>query len=140
MHARTSSLLVIGCLGLAGTAFGQQALENLGKYEYMAKCASCHGVTGKGDGPMRSALVKAPPDLTTYARRNGGAFPTQLAWQVIDGRLEQITAHGSREMPVWGQDFRRDALRANEATPNPEWQVAGRISALVDYLASIQVK
>lgn len=140
MHGQLRTILAIGSLGLCGASFGQQALENLGKYEYMSKCAACHGVAGKGDGPMRSALAKAPPDLTTYAKRNGGAFPTQLAWQIIDGRPVEIASHGSREMPVWGQDLRREILRNNEATPNPEWQVAGRISALIDYLASIQAK
>lgn len=139
MLTNWQAIVLSGSLGISGTAFAQQALENLGKYEYMAKCASCHGVTGKGDGPMRQALSKAPSDLTTYAKRNGGAFPTQLAWQVIDGRTE-VSAHGNREMPVWGQDFRREALKVNEGTPNPEWQVAGRISALIGYLQTIQAK
>lgn len=139
MRTSWQIIVVSGCLSVSGAAFAQQALENLGKYEYMAKCASCHGVAGKGDGPMQKALSKAPPDLTTYAKRNGGAFPTQLAWQIIDGRTE-VSAHGTREMPVWGQDFRREVLKMNAGTPNPEWQVAGRISALIDYLATIQVK
>lgn len=139
MLTNWQTILVSACLGISGTAFAQQALENLGKYEYMAKCASCHGVAAKGDGPMRKALSKAPPDLTTYAKRNGGAFPTELAWQVIDGRTE-IPAHGTRDMPVWGQELRREVLKVNEGTPNPEWLVAGRISALIDYLATIQVK
>lgn len=133
------TILVSVCFGVSGTAFAQQALENLGKYEYMSKCASCHGVSGKGDGPVRSALSKAPADLTTYAKRNGDKLPTQLAWQVIDGRTE-IPAHGSREMPVWGQELRKEVLKVNEGAPNPEWQVFGRISALIDYLGTIQVK
>lgn len=130
----------LAALGLAMSgALAQAGKYDMGKYEYQAKCASCHGVDGKGDGPMRKALTKAPPDLTTYAKRNGGAFPTQLAWQVIDGRTMESGAHGSREMPVWGQDFRREVWRP-EPGPKPEWYVAGRIAALVDYLESIQVK
>jgi hypothetical protein len=43
-------------------------------------------------------------------------------------------------MPVWGQDFRRDVLKSPEPPAAPEWYVAGRIQALIDYLTSIQVK
>jgi mono/diheme cytochrome c family protein len=142
MYAKPLVFLLAGAFGLAGVALAQQSgagKYDLGKYEYQAKCASCHGVSGKGDGPMRAALKKAPSDLTTFAKRNGGAFPSQLAWQVIDGRPVETGAHGTREMPVWGQDFRREFLRP-EPGPSAEWYVAGRISAPVDYLESIQAK
>lgn len=136
----------LACVAMAlpAWAVAQGALD-FGKYEYYAKCASCHGISGKGDGAVAKHLTKAPPDLTTYAKRNGGAFPTQLAWQAIDGRPVAIGAHGTAEMPVWGQDFRRDAAlrpadRLDPAGPGPEWHVARRITALVDYLASIQTK
>lgn len=43
-------------------------------------------------------------------------------------------------MPVWGQELRKEVLKVNEGAPNPEWQVFGRISALIDYLGTIQVK
>lgn len=138
--SKALAIVVASALGLAATAFAAEPGKyDLGKYEYQSKCASCHGVGGKGDGPMRKVLTKAPTDLTTFAKRNGGAFPTQLAWQIIDGRPVESGAHGVREMPVWGQDFRREVLRP-EPGPTPEWYVAGRISALIDYLQSIQVK
>lgn len=130
-------------MALPVMALAQESAD-FGKYEYYAKCASCHGISGRGDGTVATVLTKAPPDLTKYAQRNGGVFPTQLAWQVIDGRPVAISAHGTREMPVWGQDFRRETLRPADrldpAGPGPEWHVARRITALVDYLASIQTK
>ena len=123
---------------------GAQDSVDFGKYEYYAKCASCHGLSAKGDGPVAKHLTKAPPDLTTYAKRNGGTFPTQLAWQAIDGRPVAIGAHGTADMPVWGQEFRRESIRPADrmdpAGPTPEWYVARRIMALIDYLASIQAK
>ena len=121
-----------------------QGGADFGKYEYYAKCASCHGESGKGDGKVAEYLTKPPADLTTYAKRNGGVFPTQLAWDVIDGRPVAIGPHGTREMPVWGQEFRRETVRPADRLdpkgPSPEWFVSRRIAALIDYLASIQVK
>lgn len=67
-------------------------------------------------GAVAKHLSQAPPDLTTYAKRNGGAFPTQLAWQAIEGRPVAIGAHGTAEVPVWGQDFRRDAAVSPRAS------------------------
>jgi mono/diheme cytochrome c family protein len=138
MNSKSLLVLIAGAAGIAGVALAQPGMD-LGKYEYQAKCASCHGISGKGDGPLRKVLAKAPSDLTTYAKRNGGTFPTQLAWQTIDGRPIESGAHGTREMPVWGQDFRREVIRP-EPGSTPEWLVAGRISALIDYLTSIQAK
>ncbi len=94
---------------------------------------------------MRPYLVKHPSDLTTLAKRSGGAFPTQLVWLMIDGRAEKDTGpHGTREMPVWGREYRQEVLRAagpeGAAFAQPEWYVRGRIVALIDYMARIQAK
>ena len=129
---------------ISGAAFAQQDFD-LGKHEYDSKCASCHGASGKGDGSIRAHLVKAPSDLSTLAKRNGGAFPSQLVWMTIDGRTStQIGPHGSREMPVWGSEYRQEVLRAagpeGAMYAKPEWYVRGRIVALIDYLARIQGK
>ncbi len=67
-------------------------------------CASCHGVNGNGDGPVASALKTRPPRLTTLAKRNHGTFPTARVRSIIAGD-EVPTAHGRREMPVWGPIF-----------------------------------
>ena len=84
-----SSVLLSG-LGLAlvtlGGASEAQTSFDFGKNEFMASCASCHGVTAKGDGAMSGQLLKAPTDLTTMAKRNGGVFPVQYAWEILDGR------------------------------------------------------
>ena len=135
------AVVLASALCAPGAALAEQFPE-LGKYEYYSKCAPCHGMTGKGEGSVSSFLVKRPPDLTTYAKRNGGAFPTQLAWGIIDGRSgSEIGPHGTREMPIWGQEYRREILRTGGPEgPNPEWYVAGRVTALLDYLASLQAK
>lgn len=130
--------------GWVAGASAQQAqpyVHDLGKLEYESSCASCHGLSGKGDGSLRNYLTKAPSDLTTLAKRNGGAFPTQLVWEMIDGRSStDVFWHGSREMPVWGLRYRVDAMKDPATMGQPEWYVRGRIVALLDYLARIQQK
>ena len=126
------------CAGLAlfsGAGWAQQGRVDFGHREFVASCASCHGASAKGDGVLATYLVKPPSDLSTLARRNGGVFPAQRVRDTIDGRGSiDIGPHGGRDMPVWGQVY-----RAEDTQP---YELHGRIriSALVDYLARIQVK
>ena len=90
-------------------------------------CATCHGVTGVGNGPAAKALAKAPADLTKISARNGGTFPEVRVKRYIEG-LDEVAAHGSRDMPVWSTLFR---------SMQPD-TVPLRIQALTDFLATIQ--
>jgi len=119
-----------------------------GKFEYRVGCAACHGVNGKGMGPV-AALFGAPPtDLTLLAKKNNGVFPFNSVYEVIDGR-QLVIAHGTRDMPIWGDRFTPSPNRA--ASPNaadgfvnplfdPETVVRMRILAVIDYLNRIQEK
>lgn len=134
-------LVTVAALGLSTLASGQVSpgAMDQGKIEYDAHCASCHGPTGKGNGELRRFLTSPPSDLTQMARRNGGAFPNQLAWEIIDGRSSrEIGPHGTRTMPVWGQAYRLEALQQAVTAQQPEWYVRNRIVALLDYLSRIQ--
>ncbi len=71
---------------------------------YHAYCASCHGMDGRGNGPVASALNTQPSDLTRIAERNGGIFPLERVKKIISGD-QMVSAHGSHEMPVWGPVF-----------------------------------
>ena len=57
-----------------------------GKSEYLSSCATCHGVDGKGDGPLSDHLKTRPADLTTLAQRNNGFLPLNDVYEIIDGR------------------------------------------------------
>ncbi len=144
MSARTTTLLLIGAAGVAlgvhAAGSGPASVHSAGQLEFQAHCAACHGADGKGNGPLSVALLHRAPDLTTYAARNGGAFPRQLAWDTIDGRPYGGDDNPSRQMPLFGLEFRDDAQRGVEALAAPEWQVSERIAGLVDYLASLQTK
>jgi mono/diheme cytochrome c family protein len=139
---RTTGFLVsaaVGCvlMSVAATATAQQKAD-LGKREYDSKCAVCHGKDAKGDGPYAAELKRKPADLTTIAKRNGGVFPSPRMYDLIEG---SGAGHGPRDMPVWGWDY---TIRASEKHPGaPENQAAyvrTRITALVEYLNTLQVK
>lgn len=98
---------------------------------YIAYCASCHGRTGRGDGPVAEYLKIPPADLTTIAGRAQGVFPTYEVGRIIDGR-QIVRAHGDAAMPVWGDAFKPLAPGIEEA------EVRARIDALVKYLESMQ--
>ncbi|HXQ30648.1 MAG TPA: cytochrome c [Steroidobacteraceae bacterium] len=74
---------------------------------YQRFCASCHGRTLAGDGPVARSLTVAVPDLARIAARHGGAYPDNWVYRVIDGR-ETVMAHGPRDMPVWGVELWRE--------------------------------
>jgi mono/diheme cytochrome c family protein len=119
---------------MAGLALAQNP-PDIGKMEYQTSCASCHGVSGKGDGPMASQLHKKPDDLTTVAKANGGVFPYKRLEDFIDGRAYvNIGSHGPREMPVWGNIYRMEDNKPQD------WHARNRIAALLDYLNRIQEK
>jgi mono/diheme cytochrome c family protein len=130
-------ILVGGLLWLwAGNSLAQeQEVVSAGKNVYNQNCAVCHGREGKGDGVAASMLTVKPADLTQIAKKNGGEFPFWKVYGIIDGR-QDVKAHGTRDMPIWGQEFRLQAGTSAGA----ESQVRGRILELANYLRSIQAQ
>lgn len=106
-------------------------LESIaGRDSFEFYCTSCHGKTGKGDGPTAPALKMRPTDLTSLARRNGGAFPKDRVLAIVTGTGRPVAAHGSTDMPVWGQIFRW--LDPSEP------RVKQRIEDIVAYVEKLQ--
>ncbi|MCB1900240.1 MAG: c-type cytochrome [Rhodocyclaceae bacterium] len=131
-----SRILAIGLLALAASAFAAER-PGLGPSEFASRCAVCHGLDGRGDGPFAPLMIHPPADLTTLARRSGGEFPAERVYQVIDGRAE-IASHGPREMPIWGRELLTEYQRSQAVIVDPETYVRDRITALVDYLRGLQ--
>jgi mono/diheme cytochrome c family protein len=92
---------LVACSTRSPTADGGR---DEGAQLYRRACASCHGIDARGGGPVAAALRVAPPDLTRLAESHGGSFPRRYVLDVIAGR-EASRAHGTREMPVWGDRF-----------------------------------
>ena len=113
----------------AGTGRAGEA-EDADRALFVKYCAACHGEDGKGGGFVAPVLAKAPPDLTHLARDAGGEFPLARVMRAIDGR-NTIRAHGSAEMPVWGEVFVSDPL-------NDTLEVRMKVRRLAQHLRNIQ--
>lgn len=100
---------------------------------YLQHCASCHGESGEGTGPVADSLARKPSDLTRIAERNGGHFDEANVMSVIDGR-RAVAEHGPREMPVWGAVFEEQGRPGHY----PAYTSLLHSRALTDYLRSIQ--
>jgi len=108
----------------------KQTLASNGKQMFETYCAVCHGKDAKGTGPAAKALTKTPADLTRISARNGGTFPDVKVKRFIEG-LDEVAAHGTRDMPMWGELF-----RSLDAGDRGFAQI--RVQALNDYLKSLQ--
>jgi mono/diheme cytochrome c family protein len=82
----------------AGQSAAQKADVGAGKAKYAQLCASCHGASGKGDGPAAGALNPKPRD------HSDGKYMKTLK----DGDIFKIIKEGggavgkSPLMPPWG--------------------------------------
>ena len=113
----------------------QQVLKQTtaGAAVFSTYCASCHGTSARGDGPLASSMRRKPANLTEIAKRNGGVYPSELVFRTIDGR-NPVRGHGGPDMPVWGDAFSRSREAGDET------RVKAVIQSLVDYLDGIQLR
>jgi mono/diheme cytochrome c family protein len=123
-------LVFVMAIGVIGSPTLGAAPAPDGATLFRTHCATCHGTSGRGDGPTAAALRRPPTDLTRFALDNGGVFPGERLRRVIDGR--GVVSHGTPDMPVWGVALKRTEAGVDEA------EVAARIDALVRYIMSIQ--
>ncbi|MGC9420832.1 MAG: c-type cytochrome, partial [Rhodovulum sp.] len=102
---------------------------------FRAECATCHGLSARGDGPMASVLTLAMPDLTLMSAQNGGVFPLARVVAVIDGRTE-LAGHGG-PMPVYGFSLRGEGV-ALSGPDGVEIRTSAEIAAIAQWLESVQ--
>ena len=129
-------LLPLSIMGLGGTALAQDPA--IGQEEYRMHCAACHGLDGRGDGPIGQILKTPAPNLAMITERNGGKFPVEKIYAIIEGS-SVIAAHGTRDMPLWGERYRQ---APKPVTPDQASMSDGfaqqRILSLVYYLGTMQ--
>jgi len=102
------------------------------KAMYSSYCTPCHGVNGKGNGPLASSLKRTPPDLTKLSRNNGGVFPIDHVIGVI-GHGTSASGHDKAGMPNWAEEL-------GKIDQTNKVDTALRISNLSKYLETLQSK
>lgn len=119
-----------------------QHLKNKTKGEvlYTNLCASCHGKSGIGNGPVASQLKTKPKDLTKLKQKMGDAFDTKVIKDRIDGRT-MPRAHGIPEMPVWGEWFSIQSMSKGRLQDDHEGikkDTEKNLEALAEYILTLQ--
>ena len=127
---KLSLIMMMAC---TAPAYGQDAVQ--GQAIYSFHCATCHGVSATGNGPMSASLGVAPTDLTAVSAQNGGAFPTIRVVMRIDGR-DPLGSHGSA-MPIYGDFFEGTDVATKAETGQPI-MTSQPIVDLLAFLKSIQ--
>lgn len=109
------------------------AAADQGEIFYMQYCSSCHGKDGRGNGSVSRYLKIRVPDLTVLKKNHKGIYPLDDVMAAIDGR-RNVRAHGDRQMPVWGEVFRKEA----EKEKYSELTSLLKAKVIAEYIAELQ--
>jgi hypothetical protein len=138
-------LHAVACVCAFLVFMGQADLANAESGEahrdFLDLCADCHNADAKGNGPLSKNLARVPPDLTRIRERAHGVFDEKAVYDWILG-LEMTDAHGSREMPIWGDWLMDEAVEDStslDAARAAEQEIERRILAIVKYLKALQI-
>lgn len=134
--AKAAVLLLVS----GGFAFAQDdiGVDSIGRMEFQKYCAACHGMSGKGDGPLLEFLKETPPDLTLISKRHNGVYPVKKVYEWIRDP-HRIRAHGTKEMPIWGDRYSQEIIETyGPDYTGPGSSVQERILELVFYVGTLQ--
>lgn len=123
--------LSVGLLALSVTP--GLAEETIGQAVFTQYCATCHGVSGVGDGPLTEMITAQVPDLTQISAQNDGVFPMLNVIHIIDGRTG-LRGHGG-PMPTYGSIFASESFDAEFGSVI---YTRAKILSLAYFLESIQ--
>jgi len=133
MKLALTSLAVLGaCVALAACT---PPVPDTGAADYAQFCASCHGASGKGDGPAAAGMRPRPADLTLLARGNGDRFPRLRVMNRIDGYTMGMS---DSPMPQFGQELRDGPTVLFDAGDGVSTPTPARLVALTGYLEQLQ--
>jgi mono/diheme cytochrome c family protein len=123
---------LIAALSVSQSALSSDKDVSDGHRYFVRYCASCHGTDGLGDGPVAKSLVTPPANLRKLGDKYGMPLPAHRIAEIIDGR-DTARAHGSHEMPVWGEKLYE--LGQGE---RGEYGIGEVIGKIIAYLNTIQ--
>lgn len=133
MIPRPAVPVVILSLALVLSACAREEVPiDAGRALFVENCAACHGMGGKGDGPLAEGMRRKPTDLTQIAARNGGVWDMAAVMSRIDGYRQDGGA-----MPEFGAVLEGPTVMVDTGdgieTPTPQ-----PLFELADYLRRIQ--
>jgi len=96
----------------------------IGKEMYERHCITCHGVTGKGDGPRAIKLNQTPGDFTTEAFK-----------KETDGAIFYKMTEGHKDMP----SFKR-RIPGNDDVIDGSFGKTGTPGDLINYIRTLAKK
>lgn len=76
---------------------------------YDTNCGTCHGASGKGDGPAASNLDHKPSNLTKNFHKKNGSNDSYLFWRITTGGTEEPFKSQNSLMPAF-----KDVLSVTE--------------------------
>jgi mono/diheme cytochrome c family protein len=90
-------------------AFADKTFDQWGSYEQASKgmnlyrdnCMSCHGVDGRGTGPLAKSLKHPPADLTNNFHTAAGKGDQYLFWRISEGGTAEPFASMGSAMPAF---------------------------------------
>jgi cytochrome c oxidase cbb3-type subunit 3 len=106
-HYVPISLMALCALVLGTALFSHAADAEQGKKLYGQFCASCHGQSGKGDGPAAAALNPKPRDHTDKETMS----------KLSDDELLKVIKNGGASvgksplMPAWGASLKDEQIQ-----------------------------
>ncbi len=126
-------VLAVCCSGWINAASAADYAAMSGEELFQRFCAACHGAQGRGNGPVAASFRIEVPDLTQTGHRLQGKDVRDRIVRIIDGRYI-IGAHGTRVMPVWGEELARLEI----GNPDAERTSQVIIGRLADYVIGLQ--
>ena len=130
---RVCMIVLLAISAAAASATAGESRITKGRELFMQHCAACHGAKADGHGPLADELSPRPADLRQLSKKYGNPLREDQIARFMDGRA-QVTAHGPREMPVWGDEMWQSP--AKSGSPRP---VSDSVADIIGYLQSIQV-
>lgn len=109
--------------------------QSEGELLFRQNCVSCHGVTGRGDGPLSARLGTAPADLTQIAARRDGVWPMLEVMSILDGYLKATNPR--EDMPIIDDLLDNDMVEFDTGNGLPTL-VPIKLIEVVNYLESLQ--
>ncbi|MCU0907623.1 MAG: cytochrome c [Rhodobacteraceae bacterium] len=124
-------LILLATLSLAACAREEVPID-AGRALFVENCAACHGMGGRGDGPLADGMRPRPADLTQIAARNAGLWDMAAVMSRIDGYRQEGGA-----MPEFGALMEGPTVMVDTGdgieTPAPQ-----PLFELADFLRRIQ--